>query len=449
MTELSDHLSNEELLEVADSHGATEARPTTGALIRLLGILAVIVGVFVALGAKDLLFVIAALIFMVLFHELGHFAVAKWSGMKVTEYFVGFGPRLWSVRRGETEYGVKAIPAGGYVRIIGMTSAEEVHPSDEPRAYRNQPFGKRIMVASAGSFMHFVLAFILAFFALTLIGRPDPSSVKIQGYLALSGNEKTPAQTAGLQPGDQIVAVNGKKVTSDATLTSAVHSHVGQPISISVDRDGTTVTKTVTPLDGRTVSVAGAPLAPANGPPKGFLGVELTQGTSTVGPLAAVQQSGSVIKTAAVGAVTGIVHLFSPAGISNYVHQVAHPVSTSSGSTASATTSSQSARPESIIGAVRTATQGAQAGMLTFLEVFISINIFVAVINMLPMLPLDGGHVVIAGYEWARTRRGKPRYRADVTKMMPVVYAFVAVLLLLVSTSMYLDIAHPAANPFH
>ena len=95
-------------------------------------------------------------------HELGHFATAKWAGMKVTEYFVGFGPRLWSVRRGETEYGVKAIPAGGYVRIPGFTSTEEVAPEDEPRAYRQQPFHQRIIVASAGSAMHFLIAFVLA-----------------------------------------------------------------------------------------------------------------------------------------------------------------------------------------------------------------------------------------------------------------------------------------------
>jgi RIP metalloprotease RseP len=145
--------------------------------------------------------VIVALIAMVLIHELGHFATAKWSGMKVTEYFVGFGPRLWSVRKGETEYGVKAIPAGGYVRIIGMSSAEEIHPSDEARAYRNQPFGKRIIVASAGSAMHFLMAFVLAFLALTLIGRSDSSVIDVQKYLVLDGGAQTPAQTAGIQPG--------------------------------------------------------------------------------------------------------------------------------------------------------------------------------------------------------------------------------------------------------
>ena len=89
---------------------------------------------------RPLLVVIVAIVVMVMVHELGHFATAKWSHMKVTEYFVGFGPRLWSIRRGETEYGVKAIPAGGYVKIPGMTNLEEIDPADEPRTYRQQPF---------------------------------------------------------------------------------------------------------------------------------------------------------------------------------------------------------------------------------------------------------------------------------------------------------------------
>ena len=419
------------------------------ALVRLIVILALVVATFFFFGAADLLLVIVALIAMVLIHELGHFATAKWSGMKVTEYFVGFGPRLWSVRKGETEYGVKAIPAGGYVRIIGMSSAEEIHPSDEARAYRNQPFGKRIIVASAGSAMHFLMAFVLAFLALTLIGRSDSSVIDVQKYLVLDGGAQTPAQTAGIQPGDQIVSVNGKTVTSDSTLTTAVHGSVGKPVQISVDRNGKTVTVTATPLDGRNVRINGVPLAPQNGPAVGYLGVGLSQGTKTEGPLQAVVDSASVVRQASVGAVTGIAHLFSPSGLQNYAQQVVHPSSGTTSSTSSSSASTQEARPQSIIGAVRTATQGAQQGMLTFLEVFISINIFIGIINLLPMLPLDGGHVVIAGYEWIRTRRGKPMYRADITKMMPVVYAFVGFLLILVTTSMYLDIAHPAANPFH
>src|SRR5579863_2106221 len=115
----------------------------------LIGTVVVAV-LFIAAGWTALLIVIVAIIVMVMVHELGHFATAKWAGMKVTEYFVGFGPRLWSIRKGETDYGFKPILLGGYVKIIGMTSAEEVHPDDEPRSYRQQPFGKRIIVASAG-----------------------------------------------------------------------------------------------------------------------------------------------------------------------------------------------------------------------------------------------------------------------------------------------------------
>ena len=409
----------------------------------LLGVGAVS-ALFVVMGWGTLLLIILAIIAMVLLHEFGHYITAKRSGMKVTEFFVGFGPRLWSVRKGETEYGVKAIPAGGYCRIIGMTSAEEVHPSDEPRAYRNQAFYKRIIVASAGSAMHILIAFVLAFSALLLIGRPDPSIVVVSNYLDLGGAVTTPAQEAGIQPGDHIVAVDGHKVTKDTDMSRLVHRSAGKPIDVTVERSGTSKTLVVTPLDGRSVTVDGATLAPADGPARGYLGVSLTSGTSRLGPLAAIAQSGSIVKQATTGAVTGIVHLFSPSGLSSYAQQVAHPSDqAASGSSAQATQ-----RPESIIGAVRTADQAAHAGILPLIEVFISLNIFIGVINMLPMLPLDGGHVVIAGYEWARTRRGRPRYQADVTKMMPVVYAFLAFLLVLVSTSMYLDIAHPAANPF-
>ena len=116
--------------EAPEQDVAPDEKPSRFALLKLLIGVALVVAIFVAFGLGALLAVIVAIVAMVMLHELGHFATAKWAGMKVTEYFVGFGPRLWSVRRGETEYGVKAIPAGGYVRIIGMTSAEEIHPDD-------------------------------------------------------------------------------------------------------------------------------------------------------------------------------------------------------------------------------------------------------------------------------------------------------------------------------
>ena len=140
-------------------------------MIQLVVALVLITAAFIALGWGYLLLFIAILFAIVMLHEFGHFITAKRAGMKVTEYFVGFGPRLWSVRKGETEYGVKAIPAGGYVRITGFTSTEEVPEEDEARAYRQQPFHQRIIVASAGSAMHFLIAFVLALILVLTFGQ--------------------------------------------------------------------------------------------------------------------------------------------------------------------------------------------------------------------------------------------------------------------------------------
>src|SRR5207248_7526923 len=117
--------------------------------------------------------VLVAIIAMIMLHELGHFVMAKRAGMKVTEFFLGFGPRLWSFRRGETEYGVKAIPAGGYVRIIGMSNVDEVDPGDEDRTYRAKPYRDRLGVAVAGSTMHFLIAAVLLFVVFFGVGLPS------------------------------------------------------------------------------------------------------------------------------------------------------------------------------------------------------------------------------------------------------------------------------------
>ncbi len=167
------------------------------ALVRLVVAMAAVVAVFLAAGLSALLVVIVAIIVMVMVHELGHFATAKWSRMKVTEYFVGFGPRLWSIRRGETEYGVKAIPAGGYVKIPGMSNLEEIDPADEAGTYRQQPFHKRIIVASAGSFMHFVMALLLAYAALLFFGNPTSAEHVTIAELLAVGRPRTDGRPGG------------------------------------------------------------------------------------------------------------------------------------------------------------------------------------------------------------------------------------------------------------
>ncbi len=405
----------------------------TVALVRLAVVVAAAAGLFVALGLGDLFLVIVAVVVMVIVHEAGHFAAAKWSRMRVTEFFVGFGPRLWSVRRGETEYGIKGVPAGGYVKIPGMTNLEEIDPADEARTYRQAPFAKRLLVAVAGSFMHFVMAFVLAWALLVFVGAPSNSAVKVFGLPSFAGQRLTPAQEAGLRVGDVIVGVDGHGFSSPDQLTAVIERSAGRPVSLQVQRAGHRLEITVVPQPRRHEVNGHEQLS-------GEIGVELGGVSIPENAFGALGGAGVVVGQITSNAITGLGHLVSPSGISGYVHQVVNPTT--------ATPTQQSNRPESIIGAVRTAVQGAQAGAGSLLAVLIALNIFVAIVNMLPMLPLDGGHVAIALYERIRTRRGRPYYQADAAKLVPVAYGFVVVLMLLVVSAAYLDITHPVPNPF-
>ncbi len=244
-------------------------------VVQLLVALALITVVFIALGWGYLLLFIAILFAIVMLHEFGHFITAKRAGMKVTEYFVGFGPRLWSVRRGETEYGVKAIPAGGYVRIVGFTSTEEVPEEDEERAYRQQPFHQRIIVASAGSAMHLLIALALAFVLVFTFGRAT-NNYNVTALEHWPGRT-TPAALAGLKVGDTIVSIDGKKFTNPNSMTDAIKRSTGTPVTLGVERDGKLIHLTATPENGKGIKVGGAKLGN-----RGYLGVDIDTATTPV-----------------------------------------------------------------------------------------------------------------------------------------------------------------------
>jgi membrane-associated protease RseP (regulator of RpoE activity) len=405
-------------------------------VVQLLVALALVTAVFVALGWGYLLLFIAILVVIVMLHELGHFLTAKRAGMKVTEYFVGFGPRLWSVRRGETEYGVKAIPAGGYVRIIGFTSTEDVAEEDEPRAYRQQPFHQRIVVASAGSVMHFLIAFVLALILVLSYGKTT-NNYTIAALEHWPGAQ-TPAALAGLRVGDTIVSIDGKSFTNPSAMTNAVKRSVGKELRLGVERDGRLIHLVATPADGKGITVDGQPLAN-----RGYLGVQIKQATAAVGLFAAVGDSFNTMWQVTDQEVTGIAQTFSPHGISSVFHQV-----TNARAAQSAVNDPGSApRPVSIVGIANLGAQSEQAGLPAVLMLLIAINIVFGILNMLPMIPLDGGHVAIASYEWIRTKRGQPYYRADITKLFPVAALFVAFLAAFVFAGIYLDITHPLQLP--
>jgi membrane-associated protease RseP (regulator of RpoE activity) len=204
-----------------------------------------------------------------------------------------------------------------------------------------------------------------------------------------------------------------------------------------VERAGHDLTLHATPVNGQTIKVNGQLESKKS---EGFIGIGLSAGAVRSSVLGAVPASFAKIGATVSAAVHAMIHVFSPGEFASLFHQIASPA-------AAENRHSQLTRPVSIVGAVRLGVQGAQAGTGELLLILMILNIFVGLLNMVPMLPLDGGFVAIATYERLRSRK-KVRYHADVNRLTPVVYAFVSVLLVLFACTLYLDIAFPIANPF-
>ena len=389
------------------------SRTATGILAAFLaGMIALFV--FVP-GSRTPLLLVLGIVVMVMLHELGHYLVAKKSGMKVTEFFLGFGPRLWSFRKGETEYGVKAIPAGGYVRIIGMTDFEQVDPADEARTYRQATPGKRLATILAGITVNLIIAFVLFFVVIAGQGRVyDGPNTTVERVVAGSA-----AHEADLQTGDKIVAINGAKVHSWNDLKSLIEHHGGQAIQLTVERDGAPVTVTATPQvrDGQ-----------------GFLGVGPGTIVRDVSVVEAVPETFKQMGQVFTGFTDVLSNRLSPSGVSTSARQ-------SFTSAAPAVNSQENLnRPMSLIGIVDTGSDliGGNLWLLTLL--LAQISFILAVFNLLPILPFDGGHAVIVIYEWIASKVKGRRVYADYRKVFAVSAVLLIPILFLGLSSMVLDI---------
>ena len=423
---------------------AVAPEETRGALLRLAIAISGGLAVATRFGVIKTVLVIGAVIVMIMLHEFGHFVAAKKGGMKVTEFFVGFGPRLWSVRKGETEYGVKLLPLGGYEKIIGMHNLDQIQdPADEARTYRQQPFPQRLGVAIAGSMMHFLIALIL--FAVINVGIGIPQAALQIGEISKVTGERSPAEEAGFQVGDRIVSVDGREVDSWDDIPPYIRARPEQDIAFVVDRDGEQVELTARPLDMSQVRVDGEA---ASAEPRGFIGIGpdiefATKGIAGI-PLAFEQLVGGDFEDDPNQVAPGLIEngkalaqIFSPSGLSSYWRNITGDVTPGS--------AEEGTRFLSPVGLVRIAGTAADIGWLEVLILLIMINLFVGIFNLLPLLPLDGGHVVIAVYEAIRERfqSTKRRYFTDVTKLMPLTYAVVLLLIFLGVSALYLDIARP------
>lgn len=399
-------------------------------------------------------------------HEVGHMVPAKRFGVRVSQYMVGFGRTLWSRKRGETEYGIKAIPLGGYVRLVGMmpparpgsrpdggfwgpmiadaryASSSEVRPGEEHRAFYNLSAPKKLVVMLGGPVMNLLIAVVLIGVLLmgygTLVTSTTvaqlsecvPTSVTSTSMGDDCGPDAVPAPSvaAGLQPGDTVVELDGTRVTGWAQLVGLINDAAGREVPVVVERDGQRVTLEVTPaaIDRPVVDEQGRAVTDADGEaqtvPGGFVGfaplrVREPQPASAVLPAVAdgVWQTATIVATLPVRVADAAQQAFTD-----------EPRSQES--------------VQSVVGVLRVAGEIATLDealldrVMYFVALLASLNIALFVFNLIPLLPLDGGHVVNALYEGAKRTLARIRSLplpgpADVARMTPVTYVvFVALI---------------------
>ena len=396
------------------------------------------------LGA--LLFFLAILISVAL-HECGHMWVGRATGMKVRRYFVGFGPTLWSTRRGETEYGIKAIPAGGFCDIAGMTTVDELKPDEVDRAMYKQKTWKRAAVLFAGPGMNFIVGLVLIYGIAVVWGLPNlhPDTRAVVGETACVAPQLTkdklgqctgpgPAATAGIRAGDVIVKVGDTPVKTFDDLVAAVRKLNG-PVPVVIERNGAQITTTVnvTPTqrwakstDTAASTVGAIGVGPADYPPTQY------------NPLTAVPAT--LTFTGDLSVELGKAMAAIPTKVGALVHSIA-------GGQRDPNT------PMSIVGASRLGGDAVDHGVwMLFWLLLAQLNFVLGAINLLPLLPFDGGHIAIAVYEkvrnWIRSLRGKGAAApVNYLKLMPATYAILIVLVGYMLVTVTADVVNPIKFP--
>ncbi len=368
-----------------------------------------------------------ALLLSVMVHEFGHYITAKKFNMKVTEFFLGFGTKLWSFTKGETEFGVKAIPAGGYCRIEGMTPTDQMPAGEESRAFFTASSGKKLIVLGAGSFAHFLIGFLLIFSIFFGVG-----------YTALLSNiaqvsPNSAASEAGFLAGDKIIEVDGQIVKDWYLDSRKIAESQGKQMRFTIDRAGEILTLTARPqyLQDQKRYV---------------LGVVTEIGTKRESFIPAITGSARATATLTKESVKSLFAL--PSKVPQLIRQ---------------TFMGEERNPDGLVGIVGAARVSGDAvssqklnsneRVTTFILIVASLNIFVGLFNLLPFLPLDGGHMAIAIADefralFARIRK-KPRPAGiDVNVMTPITMAVFGVLAVLTLILLVADIINPISLNF-
>lgn len=366
-----------------------------------------------------------ALLLSVMIHEFGHYLTARRFGMRVSEFFLGFGTRIWSRQRGETEFGIKAIPAGGYCRIEGMTPDDQMPDGEEGRAFYRASAGKKLIVLGAGSFLHFVLGYLLLFVLLSGVGVNQVLPV-IDSVAPNSA-----AADAGFQKGDEIVAINGDRNTKWQNQLDKIRNSQGKELIFTVNRGGTEIDISAAP---RMTDID-------DGTSRYVLGIINEFGTKRMSPVASISDAAELTWTFTSASAKALVQL--PTKIPALWGQ----------------TFGGEERDENglvgVVGVARVSGQISSSGELTtserigtFILIVASLNIFVGLFNLLPILPLDGGHMTIAIADALRAfiarLRGRPAPAAiDIKVLTPITAVVFVVLAALTVLLLIADIFNP------
>lgn len=419
-----------------------------------------------------LLFALGILISVAL-HEAGHMGTARMFGMKVTRFFVGFGPTIFAFTRKGVEYGLKAIPAGAFVKIVGMTPQDEdVAPEDQPRAMWRYPVWKRTIVMSAGSLTHFALGVLILWGLFSFVPLNDSEKLQSQPVtiatvapcveLQWSVDPVTKRERAceegvdpdsaavklGLQSGDTITAINGQEIRGWDALTEKIRASGGQEISVTFERDGASQTKSVTlPVAERVKQqvIRDDPDRPASQitaadlEKVGMLGITPEVPRSAAGPIDGV---GKAVEQ------TGVMFEGTFSALKRFPEKIPALWAALTGDERDPET------PISVVGASRIGGELFDRGEWpTFILLLAALNFFIGIFNLLPLLPLDGGHIAIAWFEkvrsWLYARLGRPDPgRVDYFKLMPVTYVVILIFGGFTLLTVAADIVNPIQLPF-
>jgi membrane-associated protease RseP (regulator of RpoE activity) len=362
----------------------------------------------------DRLIFFGLLVLSIVWHELGHFLGARWGGMKATEFFVGFGPRIWSFRRGETEFGIKPIVLGGYVKTPGMHNLDEVDEADESRTYRHQTYGRRVRMVFAGPLMN--LAIALVGFCIVFAVADEQIALDPVRVAVVPGGA---AESAGVISGDVIVEINGAAIENFDDLRSQVEPNPGAPLAMVVERGGERVELTGT-----------MGTAQAGKTEVGRLNVEWDPVFNTVSrnPAQAVQRGFTEFGSQIWLQTKGIAEIFSPSGLNRVFETV------------TGQREDDGQRASSLVGISKIGGEAVKDGWIATLELLTVLNLALGLFNLLPILPFDGGHILIATFERIRQRAKGPSYRVDFAKVVPYFAPLIMVVLFVVMSAVILDI---------